>query len=110
NMSHYLRPQECGSKMGVRYAELLDADGFGFRFETGGLMFSALPYSPEQLEGAEHPNELPPVLSTYVRIGKQMGVGGDDTWGALVHPEYHLNNGEPMSISFSFRGINRGWI
>jgi beta-galactosidase len=40
-----------------------------------------------------------------VRIGLQMGIGGDDTWGALVHREYLLDNSKPMEIEFSFRGL-----
>ena len=52
-----------------------------------------------------HQDELPPALHTIVRVGLQMGVGGDDTWGALVHPQYLLNNKEPITVSFAFRGI-----
>ena len=70
-----------------------------------GLQFSALPYTPEELECASHPNELPKTVHTCVRVGLQMGVGGDDSWGAQVHPEYHLDNTKPMEIEFSFRGI-----
>ena len=105
SVAGYLRPQECGNHVDVRWAELTDAQGAGLRFETNGLQFSALPYSPEQLECAKHPNELPASVHTYVRVGLQMGVGGDDSWGAQVHPEYHLDNTKPMEISFSFRGI-----
>ena len=34
-----------------------------------------------------------------------MGVGGDDTWGALVHPEYLIDNTKDIAIHYSFRGI-----
>lgn len=41
-----------------------------------------------KIYNALHPNELPPVLHTYIRVGlAQIGIGGDDTWGALVHPD-----------------------
>ena len=106
-MPAYLRPQECGWKENVRSAAVFDKEGFGLRFEMEpdtGLGFSALPYSPEILECASHPNELPDVYHTYVRAGMQMGVGGDDTWGALVHPEYRLDNTKELEISFRFRG------
>ena len=105
NMAAYLRPQECGNKMGVRTASVTDRNGRGLRFTSDGLQFSALPYTPHQIDTAEHPNELPPALSTIVRIGLQMGIGGDDTWGALVHREYLLDNSKPMEIEFSFRGL-----
>ena len=105
NMAAYLRPQECGNKMGVRTASVTDRNGRGLRFTSDGLQFSALPYTPHQIDTAEHSNELPPALSTIVRIGLQMGIGGDDTWGALVHREYLLDNSKPMEIEFSFRGL-----
>ena len=105
NMARYLVPQECGNKMDVRWARITDENGRGLLFEGDGLCFSALPYSPHQLDNAFHPNELPPVLHTYVRIGTQMGIGGDDTWGALVHPEYLLDNTQPMTVSFRFKGV-----
>ncbi len=107
-MAKYLRPQECGWKMDMRWAKVTDEEGFGMAFAADpadGLGFSALPYTPHQLECALHPNELPDPYGTFVRIGLQMGVGGDDTWGALVHPEYMLDNSEEMKIRFSFRGI-----
>lgn len=105
NMTQYLIPQECGNKCDVRWAKIFNDSGEGILFKTNRLSFSALPYSPEEIENASHHNELPPILNTYVRIGKQMGVGGDDSWGALVHEKYLLKKEEPMSISFSFIGI-----
>lgn len=105
SMARYLRPQESGSRMDVRWARVTDRDGHGLLFHADKLQFSALPWSPDEIESAQHSNELPPVLYTFVRIGRQMGIGGDDTWGALVHPEYLLDNTQPMQIRFSFRGI-----
>ncbi|MDO4634144.1 MAG: glycoside hydrolase family 2 TIM barrel-domain containing protein [Eubacteriales bacterium] len=105
NMAKYLRPQECGNHMGVRRAAITDDQGRGLSFEVNELQFSALPYAPQMLENARHPQELPEVLNTYIRIGMQQGVGGDDTWGAPVHPEYLLDNSRPLSIRFSFKGI-----
>ena len=104
NLAKYMVPQECGNKMEVRYASVLDSDGHGLEFYADRLCFSALPYRPLELDLAKHANELPPVINTYVRIGMQMGIGGDDTWGALVHPEYRLDNTKPLEITFSFRG------
>ena len=105
NMAKYLVPQECGNKQEVRWAKVTDDLGRGILFTADRLGFSALPWSPQQLDDARHANELPDPLYTYVRIGRQMGIGGDDTWGALVHPEYLLDNTKPMEITFCFRGI-----
>lgn len=91
NMAKYLVPQECGNKVGVRYARIADAKGRGMMFEGDELSFSALPYTPHELENAAHVYELPQVHHTIVRVAlAQMGVGGDDSWGSLVHPEYHI--------------------
>ncbi len=109
-MARYLRPQECGWKENVRWAEVTDEQGTGLRFEQdpdGSLGFSALPWSPHQLETAAHPNELPEPVCTWVRAGMQMGIGGDDTWGALVHPEYLLNNAEEMRIRFRVKPLSQ---
>ncbi len=106
NMARYLRPQECGNKEKVRYAMVSDDSGYGLLFMGDDLSFSALPYSPHEIDNANHPNELPPVLSTYVRVAMaQMGVGGDDTWGALTHPEYLIDTNGKLEFTFSFRGI-----
>ena len=106
NMAQYLVPQECGNKMGVRYAKVTDACGRGLLFEGENLSFSALPYTPHEMEHAMHPYELPQVHYTVVRVAlAQMGVGGDDSWGSLVHPEYHIDVTKPLEFTFRFRGI-----
>jgi beta-galactosidase len=45
----------------------------------------------QDLEDAEHTHELPRRDIITVNLDyKQMGVGGDDSWGARPHPEYTL--------------------
>ncbi len=110
NMAAYLVPQECGNKEEVRYAEVTDRKGRGMRFEmteeNGPMCFSALPYTPHELENAMHPYELPEVHYTVIRVAKeQMGIGGDDSWGADVHPEYILDASEKKVFSFVFKGL-----
>ena len=110
NMAAYIVPQECGAKTGVRYAKVTDRKGRGMLFEMdpncGPMMFSALPYTPHELENARHPYELPEVHYTVVRAALgQMGVGGDDSWGSPTHPEYLLKTDKKMEFSFSFKGI-----
>lgn len=106
NMAKYLVPQECGNKVGVRYARIADAKGRGMMFEGDELSFSALPYTPHELENAAHVYELPQVHHTIVRVAlAQMGVGGDDSWGSLVHPEYHIDVTKPLKFTFRFKGI-----
>lgn len=53
-------------------------------------------------------NELPPVLNTIVRCSlKQMGVGGDDTWGSIPHAEYWLPNEKELEFTIRFKGVVR---
>ncbi len=106
NMARYLRPQECGKKEEVRFLKVMDKEGYGLLFTGNKMSASVLPYTPHELEAAKHSYELPAVHHTIVRAAKaQMGVGGDDSWGAKVHPEYLLDVSEPMHFEVSFQGI-----
>lgn len=106
NIAEYLVPQESGNKCRVRYAKVMDKKGRGMLFFGEELSFSALPYTPHELENAAHHFELPPVHYTVVRVAKKhMGVGGDDSWGSHTHPEYLLDASEKMEFTFCFRGI-----
>lgn len=106
NIAEYLVPQESGNKCRVRYAKVMDKKGRGMLFFGDELSFSALPYTPHELENAAHHFELPSVHYTVVRVAKkQMGVGGDDSWGSHTHPEYLLDVSEKMEFTFCFRGI-----
>ena len=105
-MALYLNPQECGNKTGVRWASVTDKKGRGMLFTGDRMNFSALPYTPHEMENARHDFELPQVHYTVVRVSKQqMGVGGDDSWGAKTHEEYLLNVSEKMEFKFGFKGI-----
>ena len=102
----YPRPQECGSRTGVRWMSVTDRRGHGLRLEGEGMECSALPYTPAQLEPAAHHWELPPVFQTVLRpAAARMGVGGDDSWGAWPLEEYRLPAGVPRRFCFSLRGL-----
>ena len=106
NVTPYTLPQECGNRTGVRWAEVMDFRGRGLRFTGDGMEFSALPYTPHELENARHPNELPPIYNTILRVNMmQMGVGGDNSWGARTHDEYLLDVSKPLDFHFSFQGV-----
>lgn len=106
NMADYLVPQETGNKTRVRFARVTDNHGRGLEFCGEELSFSALPYTPHEIENALHGFELPPVHYTNVRVAmKQMGVGGDDSWGAKPHPEHYIDIDGKLSFTFSFKGI-----
>ena len=106
NLARYLTPQESGNKCGVRWAKVTDRRGRGLLFSGDGLSVNVLPYTPHELENASHAYELPPVHHTVVRVAlQQMGVAGDDTWGARTHPEYLLPAEQDLHLTFCFKGI-----
>lgn len=106
NIAQYLVPQECGNHTHVRRASVMDNLGRGMEFSGKELSFSALPYTPHELENAMHAYELPPVYYTVVRVAlQQMGVAGDDSWGARTHEEYLIDVTRPLKLEFDFKGI-----
>ncbi|WP_110933896.1 glycoside hydrolase family 2 TIM barrel-domain containing protein [Paenibacillus bouchesdurhonensis] len=104
----YLRPQECGNKTDVRFACLTEGtDGPGLRIEASSLMeVCALPWTPLELEAHDHPYKLPPSDKTVLRVNyKQMGVGGDDSWGAPTHEEFTLPANRIYTFKFALQAI-----
>ncbi len=103
NFTKYLNPQECGNRTGVRYVNVYEENGTGLAFTSTETPFemSVLPYSAYELDNALHREELPDPSYTWVRIAaKQMGVGGDDSWGAPVHQEFKIEAENPMTLQF----------
>ena len=105
-MAKYLVPQECGNKCDVRWARVTDLKGRGMEFFGDNISFSALPFTPHEVENAMHDYELPNVHYTVVRVAmQQMGIAGDDSWGARPHPEDRLPEGKDLKFTFWFKGI-----
>jgi beta-galactosidase len=103
NLSRYLIPQECGNRTEVRWLKIKGENEKGLKFSYIDKPFeiSVLPYSAYEIENAMHIYELPPINYTWVRIiAKQMGVGGDDSWGAPVHEEFIIPSTESIDLSF----------
>ncbi|MBR4022939.1 MAG: DUF4981 domain-containing protein [Ruminococcus sp.] len=108
NFTKYLNPQECGNRTGVRYVNVYEENGAGLNFKANKQPFemSVLPYNAYELVGAMHRDELPDPTYTWVRIAaKQMGVGGDDSWGAPVHKEFKINSEEAMTLEFTITSL-----
>ena len=105
----YSRPQECGNKTDVRWFRITNDDGIGLEIIGEPVIeVNALPYTPFELEKYDYPHQLPNSERSVIRINyKQMGVGGDDSWGAKVHPEYTLFANRFYSYSFKLKGINQ---
>ena len=102
NLTRYVYPTACGNRTEVRWLEVGNEQG-KLRFEAIDMpfQFTVLPYNESQLEEARHMEELPKSYYTFVKLmSKQMGVGGDDSWGAPVHKEYRIPGNEPYTVRF----------
>lgn len=109
----YVRPQETGNKTDTRWAAWRNADGVGLMAvaiapvedDVATLYVSAWPFSMSDLEAATHIHELPERDTITVNIDyRQMGVGGDNSWGARTHPQYTLP-AKPYSYRFRLSPI-----
>lgn len=120
----YLRPQENGNKTDVRWMTITDNEG-------NGLLFTGMPLlevsahhniledfeSMERTDGRQvegitvvnrHTTDVQPRDLTSVNIDfQQMGVGGDNSWGAWTHDQYRLTAKE-YSYSFRMTPLSKG--
>ena len=63
--------------------------------------FTALPYTPMEIESADHMEALPLPRRTVLTVyGAVRGVGGMDSWGADVEEAYHVSAEEDIRVSF----------
>lgn len=109
NLSGYLKPQECGNRTGVRFFELRDEERMGIRISSVNqpLEMSVLPFGMTELEFADSKEELGEQKNTWIRVAAaQMGVGGDDSWGAPVHKEYRILANQPQTFSFEVEALS----
>ena len=88
----YVEPQENGNRTDVRWVTFTDSAGRGLRaVGMPQIYFSAWPFRMSELERAKHSAEIRMSKDTTVNLDhRQMGVGGDDSWGAQPHAEYRL--------------------
>ncbi len=104
---NYIRPQECGNKTDVKFVELINEEKTKALVVTSGLNVeaTALGFTPQEISEYSHPHKMPENSKTVLRVnGYQMGVGGDDSWGAKTHIEYTILTNKNYSYSFSFVG------
>ncbi len=108
NLSGYVKPQESGNRTGVRRVSVTNGEGQGIRISsvTDPLECNFSPYTAFELENAQHIYELPNIHYTVITIAaKQMGVGGDDSWGAPVHDEHLLKAEQDIEFEFMIQRI-----
>lgn len=120
----YVRPQENGNKTDVRWVAVTDTDGNGLLFVGLPLLevsahHNVLADFESEIRSFDNQRDLTPAVNrhtndvkprdlTSVNIDyKQMGVGGDDSWGARTHDEYRLREKE-YKYSFRMKAIAAG--
>ena len=116
----YSRPQETGNKTDVRWMEVSSKD---LKLKVTSQQFlnaSVCPFDMKELDfssddGAESASGLVPVTTKHgadIKIGNtvqwnidylQMGVGGDTSWGRMVHPEYTITANKNYSHTFTIQ-------
>lgn len=105
----YVEPQENGNRTDVRWVTFRDATGAGLSAKglDAPLYFSAWPFRMSELERAKHSAEIQMSKEITVNLDhRQMGVGGDDSWGAQPHKEYRLP-AAPYRYKFRLEPVGR---
>lgn len=103
----YVRAQETGNKCDVYHFSLCDEAGDGIRIVGDDpLSISAWNFSQDEIDYVpfrqerRHGGSITRQPYVWVNVdGAQMGVGGDNTWGAQVHPEYTIT---PRMLEYGF--------
>jgi beta-galactosidase len=107
---NYTEPGESGNKVDVRWVALTNDKGVGL-LAVGMPLLSvcALHYTAEDLttdghSGPSHTYEVPYRDGVYLNLDwHQMGVGGDDSWGARPHQEFVIPGNKKCAYRFCLR-------
>ncbi len=104
-MENNLVPQHCGNRL-VRFARLETEKGTGLAvWQPSGLNLSALPYTPQELDGATHSHRLPQSNQTVLHLdGKVSGVGTAACGPALPLP-YQVDS-RRQEVSFTLKPVD----
>ncbi|MBT8307798.1 MAG: DUF4981 domain-containing protein, partial [Maribacter sp.] len=102
----YIRPQENGNRSDVRWATFTNEAGAGIEIFTPEVFdFSAhhqynSDFDPGETKQQRHTTDI--IKRDLVNINidyKQMGVGGDNSWGYMALDKYQI---QPKDMSFSY--------
>ena len=114
----YVRPQESGTHVGMRWMRLTDADGCGFEIVSPEkFSASALPFGRRDIDlsvtgggrgkggDQRHSLELREDGLTHVNLDLlQMGLGCENAWGAIPREQYRLKP-EPREFRFTLKPL-----
>jgi hypothetical protein len=102
----YVMPQENGNRTDVRWVEIRNSDGTGFRAEANPLEFSASNYTAKDLHEAKHTNELK--KRDYITLNldhRIMGLGSASC-GPDTLPQYRIK-AEPTEFTLRFTPVSK---
>lgn len=100
----YCKPQNHGLHTGVQWLFISDESGTGLVFEGEDLCFTASHFSTQQLERAQHTNELAMEDCTYLKIDAAVAGVGSASCGPALDQAYQLNE-KDYQIRFSFTPV-----
>jgi len=116
----YIRPSENGYKTDTRWLTLTDDNGSGILVSGDPIIcFSALNnihddfespgnlarYRKDAKSANTHTDDVKPRELVNLNVDlAQMGVGGDNSWGAMIHPQYRLMD-QKYQYTFRMRPI-----
>lgn len=107
NTDNYVEPGEQGYRTDCESVAFSNAAGKTIRVTALNRTFgfNAWPYSQTTLEKAKHQWDLSVADEITVNVDAvQMGVGGDDSWGARPHPDAMFGTGE-YKLQFLVEGL-----
>lgn len=120
----YSRPQETGNKSDVRWTEIT-SDELILHVKSNILLNTSVwPFTMSELdfsseEAGKSASGLVPVTKKHgadIKIGNtiqwnidylQMGLGGDTSWGRLVHPEYTIPSTKNYNYIFTIQPLKK---
>lgn len=109
NFFPYIQPQENGNHVETDWVKVVDKDNNGLLITGNKFEFSALRYTIDEMASKLHPFNLVKSLNTILNINyRQMGVGGDDSWGAKPHDEFMIPSDSSYRYSYRIVPIKSG--
>ena len=101
----YLRPQDCGNRSEVRWAQLTDDEGNGIRFvaDEKTFNFTAQPYRDDLVANSKHAKDLIDENKTVVKIDAFVRGIGSNSCGPDTRVEYRHTSVD--SIEYMFRMV-----
>ena len=102
----YTRPQENGYKTDVRWVSFINTNGKGIQIMApSSFGFSAHhqlneDFDPGKSKQQRHTTDITERDLVNINVDhRQMGVGGDNSWGRMPHNQYQI---KPNDMSFSY--------